>query len=118
MTKRIEPEWVEQGDVCLIPITDEEYARMLPKLRAIENGGVVAFGEATGHRHRIAGAAELWGDDRVRCFRVSADTEMLHEEHRPAPLRRQVFAGHTGAYRVGIVKEYSHFDEEARDVVD
>jgi hypothetical protein len=111
-------EWIEQGDVCLVPITEAEYARSIAQLRPIDDNGIVALGEATGHRHRIAGSADLWGDDRVRCFRVTADTEMLHDEHRAVPLRREMFTGHAGAYRVGIVQEFDHFAEEARAVQD
>lgn len=118
MAQRKVVEWVEQGDVCLIPISDAEFRRLTGQLHRIVNGGVVALGEATGHRHRVVGAAELWGDDRVRCFRVGADTEIVHEEHRAASLRRSMHTWHEGAYRVAIVQEFDHFAEEARAVQD
>ena len=72
-------------------------------------------GEATGHAHRLHGDGFTVYDHpttRRKHLRVVKDNVMLrHEEHKP-------FAIPPGDYVVEGVREYDHFDEEARQVVD
>lgn len=44
-------------------------------------------------------------------FLLNEDTTMLHFEHKPILLP-------AGTYEKRIVREYSHYDEEARSVID
>jgi len=44
-------------------------------------------------------------------FLLNEDTTMLHFEHKPILLP-------LGVYEKRIVREYSHYDEEARSVID
>ena len=103
--------WFEQGDVCLIPVTIPQEAEAIA-------GDVLRHGEATGHSHRVRGRAELLehGTERVRYLRLFDHVEVVHEEHRPIHLPRPA-APFTG-YEVRVVKEWDHFAEEAREVVD
>lgn len=73
----------------------------------------LATGEATGHHHAITkGDAELYEDNGVMYLRVESDmAELTHQEHATVVLPK-------GDYQVGIVQEFDHFSEEARNVRD
>lgn len=76
--------------------------------------GIVQHGEATGHAHRLHGDGfRLYSDAKSgeRYLRILKPTALRHEEHH-----EQMFA--PGDYRIGIVREYDHFEEETRNVVD
>lgn len=72
----------------------------------------LAWGEVTGHSHRIAeaGAAEVWeaGDELFLRVLIPQAT-LVHEEHHPIVLAQ-------GLYRVWFQREYS--PEAIRRVVD
>lgn len=73
---------------------------------------VLAYGEITGHSHRIAepNAAELWEKDGEKFLKVVADNAtLIHEEHKPITLPR-------GVYKVWQQREYS--PREVRRVFD
>ena len=94
------------GDVLLADVPEvPEGARRRPDL-------VLAYGEATGHSHRIEphDSAELYELDNVLYLRVSGPAATLvHEEHAPIAL-------HSGSYRVWRQREYT--PREIRVVVD
>jgi hypothetical protein len=63
----------------------------------------LAYGEVTGHSHRIkeSGAAELWESSGVLFLKVVDETAtLIHEEHHPITLPR-------GLYRVWRQREYT-----------
>tara|TARA_A100001515_G_scaffold76808_1_gene61020 strand:- start:45 stop:491 length:447 start_codon:yes stop_codon:yes gene_type:complete len=89
---------------------------------------IVALGEATGHHHRFSNAPEgaivtaystnSWRskDNPAQCDFVAIentteDVTLSHEEHNPI----QVPAGY---YKVEIVREFDHFSQLERSVVD
>ncbi len=85
------------GDV-LIAATDR-----IPQPARRRAVPVLAWGEITGHRHRIAepDAAEVWEAGGLLYLRVTAGTAtVVHEEHRPITLPR-------GFYRVWTQREYT-----------
>ena len=93
-----------QGDVLFIPVA------ALPEgvpLRKRENG-VVAYGEVTGHAHRLADleSAEVLECGNELYVRVTekglslGGATFAHEEHGPITLP-------DGPYKVGIQREYS-----------
>lgn len=64
---------------------------------------VLAYGEITGHSHRIKeqAAAELWEAGGTLFLKIVADTAtVIHEEHGPITLPR-------GLYRVWRQREYT-----------
>ena len=95
----------QQGDVILKRIKTVK-GKKLTHL-------VLAEGEKTGHKHQIVkGDAELYEDGRTLYLRVNSDSAILaHEEHAHQVIEK-------GDYQIGIVKEYDHFAEEARNVAD
>ncbi len=72
----------------------------------------IAWGEVTGHSHRIAepGAAEVWESGGALFLRVTTPrATLVHEEHRPIVLAQ-------GLYRVWFQREYT--PQAIRRVVD
>lgn len=96
----------QQGDVlikeCDIPEGAEKQGHV-----------TLALGEATGHHHRIDNArkAVLYMVGAAMYLKVLEMVRVIHEEHNPVWLP-------PGEYAVGFVREYDHFEEEARRVVD
>ena len=98
----------QQGDVTFERLTE------LPVGTRKEAGRILAYGEATGHAHRLTDASDglLVDIDGQLYLSVGAGgAQVLHEEHGTVRLD-------PGDYRIGTVQEYDHFAEEARPVVD
>lgn len=99
-----------QGDVYCVRVNE------LPagcKRIASEKGCyVLAKGEATGHAHIITDEkAVMYEKKGVLYLSVMGLTDVKHEEHGPIQLD-------TGTWKIGIIKEYDAFEEEARNVKD
>jgi hypothetical protein len=96
---------IQQGDV-LIKKVSEIKGKKLGHL-------TLAKGESTGHHHTITeGEVELYEHEGILFLRVNSEKATLtHQEHAPVEIPQ-------GEYEIGIVREYSHFDEEARNVRD
>lgn len=107
--------YFQQGDVVMIPVA------LLPAEAVDLNTNVLQEGEHTGHAHRLQIDESLDVLDRPKVFQmpsslqkyfeVKAPTNLNHEEHHTINLP-------PGIYEVRIVREYDHFKEEARQVVD
>lgn len=109
------PELYRQGDVLFTRI-----AKLPTGERRLRNDGAVAYGEVTGHSHRLAeedvNSAEVLeiGDGLYvhvsdAGVRIEGGVTFVHEEHGPVTLPR-------GDYRVTIQREYS--PEAIRNVID
>lgn len=74
---------------------------------------ILADGEHTGHAHAIEDieGVQMFEKDGMFYIRVIKEVELKHEEHKAQKIE-------PGIYRVRGVREYSHFDEEARRVAD
>lgn len=100
---------IQQGDVLLFA-----GVVMPADARAVERR-VLALGEATGHAHRLAEASDgllYEAPDGTLYLRVGpGGATVTHEEHQAVSLA-------PGDYRVGRVREYDHWEEEARQVRD
>lgn len=89
-----------QGDV-LIERIDRIPANAQPKPQ--DDGRVIlAYGEVTGHAHRIerSDVAELYDADRQTYMRLAQDTAVVHEEHDTIALP-------AGEYRITVQREYT-----------
>ena len=98
--------FLQQGD-CLIFGID-----VVPEGEKL-NHLVLMEGEMTGHAHRISqGLAELFESGSTKYLKVLSDEAVLtHEEHGPITIPK-------GTYKIGRVREFDHFSEEARAVQD
>lgn len=78
---------IRQGDVLLYPVPDMPQPAGLPRRQEV----ILAYGEATGHAHRLRGAEVYeWEDNGNRYVRVAGtrDWEMgtiQHEDHDSIP---------------------------------
>jgi hypothetical protein len=95
------------GDVLLVSI-DNPPTQLKPRPSQI-----LAWGEITGHSHRIAerGAAEVYerNADTLFVHITAPQATLVHEEHKPIVLQQ-------GWYRVWFQREYS--PQAIRRVVD
>jgi hypothetical protein len=73
----------------------------------------LAQGSKTGHNHSISkGDAELYDNNGILYLKVDSKKAVLsHQEHKPIDIKK-------GNYQIVIVREYDHFEEEARNVAD
>jgi len=99
-----------QGDVFIEKIESAELGPEIPK----NDGVVLAYGEVTGHAHRIRdeGATLFHGKaaNEDRFLRVLRPVNLLHEEHSTITLP-------PGLYRVRRQREWTD-DMEPRVVAD
>lgn len=100
------PVWYQQGDVLITP------AEEIPDGAERVGTRVLREGEATGHAHvATADDVQLFLHEGALYMRAPTGTEVVHEEHK-------AFRVPPGTYRIGAVREYDHFAEEARSVAD
>lgn len=105
-------QWYQQGDVTIQPVDviPDGVKTVQPK------GGrfILAEGEVTGHAHAIQcdEGVILEEDENGDLFlTLEKPADVVHEEHGTVNVE-------PGKYKVGRVKEYDHFQEEARFVAD
>ena len=126
----------QQGDVVMYKVDDKTYEQHT--LRSKSNDGnafyaggtntsaILAFGEATGHKHQISlkeltdsagvdlqmGWSGVAGTDVPAAFEVTGEVVTLkHEEHNPIEIP-------PGKYVVKIVREFDHITRRAGYVAD
>ena len=112
ITERRKMMLVQQGDVLFQAVKDSSIrgANQQPRTQRI----VVAEGEATGHAHAIVDVDEsvdVYRIGDVTFLYVRETVEVIHEEHETVTLQPAV-------WRVSQVREYDHFAEESRRVMD
>jgi hypothetical protein len=99
-------DWYQQGDVTIKPVL------AIPTAATRIAGRVLAEGEATGHKHLAEALdVQLFLYDGILFMRAPVGTTVVHEEHRVLEIP-------PGDYQIGTVREYDHFGEQARDVID
>lgn len=97
--------WYQQGDVLVKPAT-------LPQGSKRWKGNVLAEGEATGHKHVVVGdGVTVFSHNNRLYFEAPNGAMIQHLEHNPISVP-------PGTYLVQIVRDYDHFAEEVRQVVD
>ena len=100
--------YLQQGDVILKKINE------LPKGKIkLTKKAILAEGELTGHCHTLIAPETLsiCETDKGVFVKVDDKSELIHQEHC-------AIAVDPGIYEVVKVKEYNHFEEEIRNIVD
>lgn len=106
MSRKKQAPWYQQGDVTIKPVAE------VPAGAKPSGSNVLREGEATGHAHRaVAGDVQLFIEGNQLFMRAPSGTEVRHEEHNVVEVP-------PGIYEIGGVREYDHFAEEAREVLD
>ena len=104
--------WFQHGDVTIKPIA------AIPKDAKPSTRRVLAYGEVTGHSHRLLDTADVEvfereGADGTLYIRVGPKGAPVgHEEHGVGVIDE------VGEFESGRVQEWDHFAEEARRVQD
>jgi hypothetical protein len=98
---------LRQGDVLLVPVAN------IPTGGNPRKSGILAYGESTGHSHRLAAleAGELYevGDRLFLSVTAEGGVSIQHQEHAAVQVDK-------GQYEVRIQREYT--PEEIRNVAD
>lgn len=120
INKKANKNQLQQGDVCLEKINcNLENLKGLKKEKKT-NGYILAYGEATGHMHKIEESEKVelyeylddYLEEKCMLLRVLRDkVQLKHEEHGNLVLEK-------GDYRVTRVNEFDPFEEEIRKVQD
>lgn len=106
-------EFKRHGDLLIVKID------ALPTgLKKIDDS-VLAYGETTGHKHRLTGLVqvyentdvELMGAKPSKFFVARQAQELVHEEHKPIHIEE-------GIYAVIHEREFDFFENEIRRVRD
>ena len=120
-TRRVIMTKYQQGDVVITEITDAEEKQCNELIGDAHQDGpaVLAFGEATGHSHKLEPVPGVL----VTTFTKKYQTEpeffkvdgggitLYHEEHNPITLPE-------GKYRVRIVRQFNHMTQRSERVWD
>ncbi len=99
--------YFQQGDVLAKPVDS-----IPPGMKKLSHRHL-AEGETTGHFHEaVADDVELFeAEDGTLYMRAPTGTTIKHQEHKPVTIP-------PGVYAIGGVREFDHFKEEARRVID
>ena len=82
-----------QGDVLIVKVEQEFDG-------ANEQSAILAYGEATGHHHKLEGTVEIVREQgEISMFRVVEATPLTHQEHATITVE-------PGVYRVIRQREY------------
>lgn len=100
-----EEQMYQQGDVIVKKVSQIKGKKL--------KGLTLAKGESTGHHHTITeGDAELYENNGVLYLKViSPKATLTHQEHKTIEIPE-------GEYEIGIVREFDHWEMEARNVAD
>lgn len=99
--------YLQQGDTLYFP-------ESLPKDLIELKTKVVQEGEHTGHAHRLYDDEAIIYEEpktKMKYLKIVKPTALKHEEHPEIMIP-------PGTYRVGIVREVDHFENEIRKVMD
>lgn len=105
---------IQQGDVLLIQVPKAKGVTKQNRVEPKQRGYVLAEGEVTGHMHVIQELEgtelyQLSGDELL--LHLEKESQLVHDDHKAATIP-------PGDYVVRKVREYDHFEEEARAVAD
>ena len=94
------------GDLRIKPVDS------LPSGLTKSANKVLAYGEATNHKHELVGAAQVYTSEKGQTFfEVTGECEVTHEEHKGYALPE-------GKYEIVNEQEYEPFTEAIKKVQD
>jgi len=100
----------------IMELIDIKEIKELPKgLKEKEHDGsfVLAYGEATGHHHKItAERMKIYEDEEGRFYmKIEQPAKLTHQEHKTLEIEK-------GVYIVEKEREYDYFSKKTRRVID
>jgi len=103
--------YYQQGDVLLFRVDS------IPNDVTVREDNAVAYGEVTGHSHKMKGKAKVLVTKKTKkkpaetYVQVDKASNIEHEEHKPIKIPK-------GKYKTKIVRERNHFLDVTQQVVD
>ena len=100
--------FVRHGDLLIRRVES------IPTTAKPTNDAILAYGEVTGHKHRLVGQqVQVFQDEKtqIKYFQLGQQAELVHEEHKPIQLEE-------GTYMVVQEREFDFFESEIRRVAD
>jgi hypothetical protein len=94
---------IRQGDVLLKKVSS------IPEGAKHEETKIVAYGEATGHHHKLVGVAEVYSLEDQLFATIGEGVQIVHQEHAPLAVEE-------GIYEIRIQREYT--PQGVRQVMD
>lgn len=97
----------QQGDVILEPVS-------FPDVLDTIKTNVLQEGEHTGHAHRLFGDGFTVFEEpksKTKYLRVVKPVALRHEEHKEVKIP-------PGDYKIGLVREFDHWEQATRRVID
>lgn len=98
----------QQGDVLFLSCCNNPAGKE-------KEDGIVAYGEVTGHCHKVIVDGDLVkvieNEKGELYVKAQKPFNVVHEEHKTIEVP-------AGIWKIGKVREYDHFSEEARAVRD
>jgi len=98
------------GDVIVTKCTEPEGFNSMDEIK----DGCLAYGEATGHAHKLFGGEFRLREcptTKTRHLHVIREVVLKHQEHNPVTIP-------PGHFRIGIQQEYDPFEKRSRQVID
>ncbi len=87
----------------------------MEKIKKTNRGFILAEGEVTGHSHRILEDIllfQIFNSDNKKLQNLEKNVDLIHEEHETIAIEKE------SEFEISYVKEYDHFLEESRKVLD
>ncbi|MHB8118648.1 MAG: hypothetical protein ACYDHX_07985 [Methanothrix sp.] len=93
------------GDLLLVPV------REIPPAAERAGDKILAYGEATGHKHQLLGNAIIFRETEQQFVEIVEPAKLIHEEHNEIELP-------VGLYQVIRQREFGPYDRVIRSVQD
>lgn len=106
-TKQLDVSSLQQGDVVLRRVEGVKGTKVARTAR----GYVLAYGEVTGHSHRIEEEVELYEADGKLYLKTEIAVPLRHEEHRTVEIP-------PGIWEADRVREYDYLTDTIERVRD
>ena len=97
----------QQGDILIRSVDKIPDSAKQTKIRPV----ILAEGETTGHTHSVLDEVQAFVDSQITYIKADKPFKIVHQEHNLVEIPG-------GLWSVSKVKEYDHFQEEARNVQD
>lgn len=103
-------QYYRHGDLGISPLKE------LPSNLKEKKTNVLAYGEATGHKHQLLERTKnqfaILEDEKGQMYmRINEATDLVHEEHKTITIEK-------GLYFISHEKEYDYFEQQTNRVVD
>jgi hypothetical protein len=102
---------IRHGDILLSKVDSLPTGKEIPH----EGEYVLAYGEVTGHRHRVCvkekSDMKVINANGVIFMQLTVDAPLVHEEHKTIEIPK-------GIYRIGNEQEYDYCSHEIKQVTD